>query len=91
MTNLPEITYQMGTVKVTVWKNNVEGNEFSTYSIKKSYKDKEGNWQDTTYLSENDLKNLSVILDKVAGDKVKYFQPQEKPQEQQPTITKTQI
>lgn len=68
--NMPEKKFRAGAVSVTVWKNKAasregEGEvEYSTISIERSYKDKNGAWQSTNSLRINDLPRAGVALNK---------------------------
>ena len=63
--NTPEKKFRAGTVSATVWKNkSQEGNEFSSVSFEKGYKNKAGEWKATHLLGVSDLPKAMVVLGK---------------------------
>jgi len=70
MTNNMLKTVYSGRVSVTVWNNKttVEGKEreFTTYTIQKSYQDKEGAWQNTNNLSQEDVLRVIPLLQQLS-------------------------
>lgn len=67
--NVPERKFRAGAISVTVWKNKGKSEqgdevEYSTVSIDRNYKDKEGVWQSTNSLRVNDLPRAAVALQK---------------------------
>ncbi len=67
--NLPEMKFRAGSVVATVWSNKTvtktgEEASYSTISIERSYKDKNGIWQKTTSLRINDLPKAALVLTK---------------------------
>ena len=63
--NMPEKKFRAGAVSATVWKNqSKEGNEFSSVSFEKGYKDAKGEWKATSHLNVNDLPKALVVLGK---------------------------
>lgn len=65
--NKPVKKYRAGAVSATVWNNPgkpIEGKEYSysTISLERSYKDKDGAWQTTNSLRINDLPRAEVVL-----------------------------
>ena len=55
--------FRIGTVKASIWEN--DGAESSTYytvDIVRSYKDKEGKWQETASLKHDDLMNVAKLM-----------------------------
>ena len=65
---LPENTFRAGGVKATVWKNSFEkdGKTLDSFSINlcRAYKDKEGNWQETSSLQTSDIAKAILVLNK---------------------------
>lgn len=59
--NKPTNRYTIFPITVTEWEN--EG--IKSYTISKSYKDKEGNWENTTTFSEADLCVVGKIISKI--------------------------
>ena len=66
--NLPEKRISAGAIQATVWKNekSIKGTEteFQTISLQRSYKDKDGKWQQTNSLRVNDLPKAALVLQK---------------------------
>lgn len=67
--NIPERKFRAGAISVTVWKNKGKSEqgdevEYSTVSIDRNYKDKEGVWQSTNSLRVNDLPRAAIALQK---------------------------
>jgi len=63
--NTPEKKFSAGAVSATVWKNqSKEGNEFSSVSFEKGYKDANGEWKSTSHLNVNDLPKALVVIGK---------------------------
>jgi len=63
--NTPEKKFRAGAISATVWKNqSKEGNEFSSVSFEKGYKDAKGEWQSTSHLNVNDLPKALVVIGK---------------------------
>lgn len=63
MGNPPIKTIKVGGISFSVWENEEHG-----ISIKfdgRTYKDKEGNWQQTNYLNRTDIAKLKVAVDEL--------------------------
>jgi hypothetical protein len=65
---LPEKKIRAGAVSATIWKNKADSNgktvEYSTISLDRNYKDKEGKWQSTHSFRANDLPKAQLVLGK---------------------------
>ncbi|MBI4143783.1 hypothetical protein HY486_00865 [Candidatus Woesearchaeota archaeon] len=61
-TNGPAKKFKAGAIRANVWKNIVENGEYYTVSLDRSYKDKEGNWKNTSTLRANDLPKATLVL-----------------------------
>jgi hypothetical protein len=65
---LPEKKIRAGAISATIWKNKAESNgktvEYSTISLDRNYKDKEGNWQNTHSLRTADIPKAVLVLKK---------------------------
>ena len=61
-------TFHKGLVSITMWENikkdekTNEDSSYNTFTVQKSYKDKQGNWQNTSTFTENDLDRLLDCL-----------------------------
>lgn len=67
--NTPEKKFRAGPVSATIWKNTGQRQDgeiasFNTISLERSYKDKSGNWQNTSSLRVSDLPRASIVLQK---------------------------
>ncbi len=63
--NMPLKSFKAGPVRATVWENATERDSvFNTISLSRSYKDKNGAWQNSSVLRLNDLPKASVVLNK---------------------------
>jgi len=64
----PKYKVKAGNVDGTVWENVIEkdGNKITVHNIKfsRSYKDKDGNWQNTDSFNKNDLPKLLLCAQK---------------------------
>ena len=65
--NGPDKTLRAGGISATIWSNArvVDGDVkvFKSVSISRSYKDKNGQWQDTNSFGVNDLGKLRLVID----------------------------
>lgn len=62
--NMPVKNFRAGAISATIWENKTEKGNFNTVSFKRGYKDKEGNWKDTTSLRVMDLPKAALVLTK---------------------------
>ncbi|MBI2140769.1 hypothetical protein HYU14_07645 [Candidatus Woesearchaeota archaeon] len=68
--NLPERKFSTGAVAVTIWKNNGTNKttgsveSYNTIKIERRYKDKQGNWQSSSYFRINDLPKAALAVQK---------------------------
>jgi len=65
--NDPEKTFRAGAVSATVWKNinkTKDGKEFENYSVtlKRGYKDNDGEWKDTNSFKAADIGKAKLVL-----------------------------
>lgn len=58
MTNQPQEVIRDGALKAVIWANN----GFNTVSVLRSFKDKDGNWQERPTFSANELPRLVALL-----------------------------
>jgi len=59
--NKPAAKFRVGFTTVTVWKN--DGGFYSA-SLQRSYKDDQGDWQNTDQLNHGDLLNAAKALER---------------------------
>ena len=66
--NKPEKKYKAGAISATVWKNEGQKNgktfAFHTISIARNYKDKDGEWKNSSSLRPADLPKAALVLNK---------------------------
>jgi len=66
--NMPMKKFSAGAISVSIWQNSGEKDgrqyEYSSMSVDRAYKDKEGNWQHTGQLRTGDLPKAMVVLSK---------------------------
>ena len=62
----PEKKFRVGGIAATVWKRegvkDGKGYSFYTVSLDRSYKDKEGKWQNTGSMRVNDLPKAALVI-----------------------------
>jgi hypothetical protein len=67
--NRPVKKVRAGAISASVFKNTGNGKngavEFNTVVLQRSYKDKDGKWQNTGSLRINDLPKAALVLNKV--------------------------
>lgn len=67
---MPEAKFRSGVLSATVWAHEVEGeygkNQVFSFTIDRSYKDKDNEWQTTTSFRRQDIGAVRMLLDKVA-------------------------
>ncbi len=60
--------FKVGTIGVSIWQNERETpngtREFPSITIQKGFKDKEGNWQNTSALNSGDLPKAILAMQK---------------------------
>ena len=68
MANKPEKKYKAGAISATVWKNEGQKNgktfAFHTISLRRNYKDKDGEWKNSSSLRPGDLPKAALVLSK---------------------------
>lgn len=62
--NQPVKKFRAGAIAATVWNNQTKDGEYKTVSFERSYKDKDGNWKQTTTLRMSDLPKAALVLQK---------------------------
>jgi hypothetical protein len=67
--NKPEKHIAAGSIRATVWKNEVTPKDgpvtsFRTVTFERTYKDKNGDWKTSSALRLNDLPKASLVLSK---------------------------
>jgi len=84
--NKPIKNFKEGQVTLSVWQKDYNGKPIYSYSYQKSYKDKQGQWQNTTFLNKTDLKDLSFLIDTVIQQGIiNKQQAPSQPQQQAPS------
>lgn len=62
MNNKPKFTMRDGAIKATVWENTTEKGTFCSVDLVRSYKDKNGEWKETTSLTGGDILRAANLL-----------------------------
>ena len=62
-------TYILGNTKLTRWANK----DFNSYTLEKSYKDAQGEWQSTKSFGRDELLKIKVLIDKALEEDIKEF------------------
>ena len=70
---------KLGNIEVAKWVNkrkNQQGEDYDSisYTFQKSYKDKEGNWQNTDSISSTDIPKLIVALQAMYEESLGLFE-----------------
>ena len=64
----PQKKFTTGSVSATVWQNTAQTPngtaEFQTVQLQRTYKDKNGEWKNTSGLRTNDLPKAALVLQK---------------------------
>tara|TARA_R110002096_G_scaffold196195_3_gene378916 strand:+ start:149 stop:385 length:237 start_codon:yes stop_codon:yes gene_type:complete len=60
MSKQPAHKFRLGLITATIWSNG----DFCSIDMNRSYKDKEGNWQNTTSFAHADLLNVSKCAER---------------------------
>lgn len=64
MSNKPIDFFPLGMIKLNQWQQtNQEGKTYNTFSIQKSYKDNQDNWQNGNSFFEEDLLKIKQAID----------------------------
>jgi len=62
----PEFDVKLGRLRAVVWKNkSSDDKEYHSIQFETSYKDKEGNWKNSSSFSESELPQLEKLVDLV--------------------------
>lgn len=62
MAKPPVKTLKFGKMELSVWEGEYKGKTTTSYSIQKSYKDKQDEWKQTTFFYLVDLRDLLILL-----------------------------
>ena len=65
MPNKPVNEFKVGRVRAAVWANESEAGPWHSVTFSRLYKDKDGNWKDSTSFSRDDLPLLMKAADQV--------------------------
>lgn len=57
----PTESLREGPLKAAIWRNEGQNGDYHTVTLARSYKDKEGNWQDTGTFRAKDMLSLSEL------------------------------
>ena len=67
----PVKEFRMGQIKAAVWENEFDGKKGYSVSLNKSYKAKNGEWKDTQFYNDKDLKDIIILFTAMLTNKVK--------------------
>jgi len=72
--NKPIRRYKAGGISLSVFKNDRKVNgqdvEFHSFQLQRAYKDRDGQWQNTSSMGINDLPKAELLLNKAYEDAV---------------------
>lgn len=66
----PIKNYKAGTLTLSMWENESENGKLTSFTIQRSYKDKEDNWQHTSNLRTQDLPKLQILIQKAYQEQI---------------------
>lgn len=61
--NQPVMEYRINGVKAVVWQNETRNGSMFNTTLVRVYRDKEGNWKETSSLGRDDLLSAAKVLD----------------------------
>ena len=61
--NKPIQTYRLGYIKAAIWANQGQGRTWYTTTVSRSYRDENGEWQDTGGFTLSDIPLVSKVLE----------------------------
>lgn len=64
----PNKIYKQGLISISVW---IKQDQPNSYTIQKTYKDKEGDWKFTSNLNVVDLHLVKLLTAKILSDEIK--------------------
>ncbi len=64
MSNKPVAEVKLGRIRAAVWANEADEKTFYSVTFSRLYKDKDGNWKDSTSYSRDDLPLLIKAADR---------------------------
>ena len=62
--NEPVARIRIADISASIWKNDTANGGFHTVTLQRSYRDKEGAWQQTQSLGQGDLLNAAKVLER---------------------------
>lgn len=69
--NKPTKIYKAGVISLNLWENETQdGNTMISFTLNRSYKDKDDKWQKTQNLRVSDLPKLKILLDEAYKDSI---------------------
>lgn len=71
MSAKPVMEIKLNGIQLTMWENTTqEGKRFHSVSLKKSFKDANGKWQNTEFFSEYDLPSLLAVIERATMSRI---------------------
>lgn len=84
MANRPIKTFKKGKMQLSIWQGEFDGKPTNSFSIKKSYYDKQsGQWKDTVYFSLTDLADIHFLTNVVISNNINKSSNENKQQNNQ--------
>jgi len=71
MSNAPIKKFNSGKVTASVWERDYQGKPSYSYSFQKSYKDKQGQWQNVDKFYAADLKDVLALCQCIVQGSIK--------------------
>lgn len=63
MKQTPIHKIRIGAIQAAIWRNKTEKGTFHNVTVKRGYKDKDGEWKDTDSFGRDDLLVLAKVID----------------------------
>ena len=75
----PIKTKRLGNIQLTVWEGEYQGNKTFSFTVKKSYKNKNGSWENTDFFNKSDLPLVLALVqyEILGGINIKDVRPKE--------------
>lgn len=83
MKSVPIKTKSLGQIQLTLWQGEYEGKPTYSYTVKKSYKNKSGEWVNTDFFNKSDLPTVLALVQSAILGGIKAKDIDQKPAEQQ--------
>ena len=64
MSSKPSVKFRVGNMNAAVWKNDSDNRSFYSVTLVRSYKDSDGQWQNSDGIGAGDLLNAMKVLER---------------------------